>query len=389
MKHSTKKIAKSGMAMMLTGTFLFSTPAVLAEETDSQPIDLQVVMEENEDNVPSEEVDTTEPVVNSKDEQENTTGQIPSLVPGDFFYFLKIVLEKIQLALTFDDTEEAKLLAEFASERLAEAEALFAQGDEDKAIETIEKALENIQSTEKMIEEAPEEDATKEEIEKQTEAEDAEAVVDDENSADKTSEPDETIIETENLMAQNIVALTAAMGKVKNPIAKASLQKNIDKSYAKLAKKLEKMEEKKNKKKKAGESNVTLDEETVFVDEEMTVEHNQTAGTLTPTEMRKELETVAPVVEENITGTVEAPINTAELKQTASTPVPAPQPPSQPAAEVKVEVKEQRKAEKVELKQEKQEAKAEAKAEKQAVKEEKKAAKENGKGNGQKDANQQ
>jgi len=387
-KKSTKKMTKSGMAAMLAGTFLLSTPAVFAEETDSQPIDLQVVMEENEDHIPSGELNASEPIVNSEEEQGNNFGQAPALVPGDFFYFAKIVLEKIQLAFTFDDTEEAKLLAEFASERLAEAETLFTHGDEEKAIETIEQALETIQGTEEMIEEkALEEEANEEETKNQIVAEGEEAVIDDENVLDETIEYDETVAETEKIMAQNIVALTAAMEKVKNPVAKASLQKNIDKSYAKLARKLEKMEDKKSEKKKTSEVVVTTNQEISTADEVTTVEHSQTANTDTSLEITTEPEAVTPVVKEKITSTVAVPTNSAENNQTA--PVPAPQPPVQPAAEVKAEIKEQRKIEKAEIKQEKQAAKSEAKAEKQAIKEEKKAAKENGKENGQKSANQQ
>ena len=50
---------------------------------------------------------------------------VPTLVPGDFFYFTKMALEKIKLTLTFNDVKEAKLLSTYATKRLAEAEVLF------------------------------------------------------------------------------------------------------------------------------------------------------------------------------------------------------------------------------------------------------------------------
>src|SRR5690606_18852157 len=45
----------------------------------------------------------------------------PTLVPGEFFYFVKIMIEKVRLAVTFDEYKEARMLAEFAAERIAEA----------------------------------------------------------------------------------------------------------------------------------------------------------------------------------------------------------------------------------------------------------------------------
>ena len=71
------------------------------------------------------------------------------------------------------------------------------------------------------------------------------------------------------MMAQNIVALKAALEHVKNPKARASLEKNIDKSYAKLAEKLDKIEKhlakKEEKEKKEQEDSTTA--ETTPVDE--------------------------------------------------------------------------------------------------------------------------
>jgi len=65
----------------------------------------------------------------------------PSLLPGDFFYFIKSIYENIRLAVTVNDVKEAKLLAELAQERLAEAKALLEKGEQEKAEELLQKSI--------------------------------------------------------------------------------------------------------------------------------------------------------------------------------------------------------------------------------------------------------
>ncbi len=416
MKSSTKKMAKSGLAMVLAGSFVFSASAVHAEEPAPKTIDLQAVMDGNEpdqaivETEPTAETDqttvntnlttetdqttvdtdqTAEPESGTEEVQQNDSDKAPSLVLGDFFYFVKVALEKIKLAFTLDDAKEAKLLAEFATERLAEAEELFAKGEEERALETINKALESIQGSEAIIEETtPEQDeATVEESEGQVSEEDVATVDNDESAAEEPSGDNKTIEETEKLMSQNIIALKAAMEKVKNPVAKAALQKNIDKSYAKLAKKLEKFEDKKKNKKKEQNENVTI-EQTVAADEETSLENNQTEGNDSSAPTNAGVEAGTSVVEENTASTPAASEVTADPSQTTAVQ-PAP---VQPAPDAAVGVKEQKAVERAEAKQEKQEAKAvakeekfEAKETKQAAKEEAKGNKQNGQGNGHKE----
>jgi hypothetical protein len=206
------KISKGVLATILAGTVAFPATNVFADETINETaiIDLQ-----------------------AKTSSTTETVESPSLLPGDFFYFTKILMEKIHLAVTSDDVKEAKLVAEFATERLAEAEALFAEGNEQAALETMKTAIENIENADEQVS-IIDQEATEEVVEDETE-----------------------LGEVKDVLSQNIIALTAAMEKVKNPVSKAALKKNIEKSYTKLAKKMEKWEKKQKK------TNEIIREETV------------------------------------------------------------------------------------------------------------------------------
>lgn len=252
------KIAKTSLVISIASTLTIPSFAFANEKTseeDSLPtVDLQeiplaeleenqlaetdITLNSNEETVVNEEASETSENVEVQLEDET-----PNLLPGDLFYFIKIAFEKIQIAFTFDDMEEAKLLATFASERLAEAEALFVEGKDEEALETIEKALEHFETTEEITEEEANSDNMVDEDLENSVEEDAELgdiVVEDTEEAKVNEEKEEV----QEIVSQNIIALQAAMEKVKNPVAKAALQKNIEKSYAKLAKKLAKMEQK-------------------------------------------------------------------------------------------------------------------------------------------------
>jgi hypothetical protein len=83
---------------------------------------------------------TDESVVESENEEVIETEE-PSLVPGDFFYFLKTIQENLQLAFTFSDEKEAELLNAFVEERILEATALFENGEEELANEILQLAI--------------------------------------------------------------------------------------------------------------------------------------------------------------------------------------------------------------------------------------------------------
>lgn len=257
-----KKIAKSTLALVLAGTFTFS-PIAMAEENDSdvETVELQTVS--------PEEIEEAKTQVSELEETN------PTLIPGDFFYFAKIALEKIRLAFTFDDVKEAELLATYAAERLAEAGALFADGKEDEALKVIEAAVTYMESSQDIVDEGTsddeqadnnsedepdvEDEATSDESAEEMDSEesvgDVEEVADevvvedqeDENADDGQKEDvvsEDPFEEIEGMLRQNIIALKAAMEHVGNDNARAQLQKNIDKTYAKMSKKLAKLEEK-------------------------------------------------------------------------------------------------------------------------------------------------
>lgn len=244
------KIAKGALALVLAGTFTFSASKAFADETTNQQDHYQTVDLQSGTNA---EANTPA--------QTTQTQETPSLLPGDFFYFAKTAFEKIQLALTFDDVKEAKLLAGFASERLAEAQALFASGDQAAAIKTINQALEDMKDSDTIVDSQTQSESSPDQVKVDTKetdqstntdvtkTDDEQSSTDQVKSDDQTNsetatnenKDDQVVTEVKTTLAQNIVALTAAMEKVKNPVAKAALQRNIKKSYAKLAKKLGKV----------------------------------------------------------------------------------------------------------------------------------------------------
>lgn len=177
--------------------------------------------------------------------------QTPSLLPGDFFYFVKTIYERIQLSFAANDMEEAILLAQFAQERLAETAVLFEKGEAEIAEETLKRSLSQQQQaidTAVFVTDSATTDSTPETSDSSVEADaaaqgavatDVQTPTEEEEGADS-----EQADKVKNSLQHNIVALTAALEKVKNPQAQSSLLKNITKSFAHLEKKLTKLSEK-------------------------------------------------------------------------------------------------------------------------------------------------
>ena len=114
-----KKILLKGtmVIMMACSPFLMGTAAYASENTDA--------------------VKTTET-------------EKPSLVQGDFLYFVKTMVEDIKMALASNDLEKAKLLSEQAAERIAEASVLNEKGKDDLTQDTLEKAAEDLEKADKL-----------------------------------------------------------------------------------------------------------------------------------------------------------------------------------------------------------------------------------------------
>jgi hypothetical protein len=204
-----KKIAKGALALVLAGSFAFAGTNAFAAENEQTT---------NQTAAQQTTAPTTDPSSVSTEQQET-----PSLLPGDFFYFAKTLFEKIQLALTFDDTKEAKLLASQASERIAEAQALCESGNQEKALDTLKSALENVGSAEKIVADTEEEQA-KDSTETTTET-----------NVDSKELDSEELKDVKDDLAKSIEALKAALTKGhKSDAAKAAIQKNIAKLSARL-----------------------------------------------------------------------------------------------------------------------------------------------------------
>ncbi|MGM0844365.1 MAG: DUF5667 domain-containing protein [Bacillota bacterium] len=240
------KLTRTTLAILTAGTISLSSTLVHANDDGGETVDkvdFHTVTEETSNVLVNDSAVVDAVKEGIKPEEE--IGESPSLLPGDFFYFAKLVLEKVKLAFTVDEVKEAKLLAEHAAERLSEAHALFQAGEEDKAIETIEKALETMEEGD-WEEQHEESEEVEYESSKSNYGDTEETSENDDITDEQFKEGNETVEfldEMEEIFAQNIIALKSAMERVKNPVAKATLQKNIEKSYAKLAEKIAKLED--------------------------------------------------------------------------------------------------------------------------------------------------
>jgi hypothetical protein len=75
----------------------------------------------------------------------------PTLLPGDFLYVFKVLMEKLSLMLQLNETDKANILANIASERIAEVQLLMEQGEIDLALAGMRDAIIAIQESEALI----------------------------------------------------------------------------------------------------------------------------------------------------------------------------------------------------------------------------------------------
>ncbi len=211
------KLVKRTLTLMVAGALTLSSTSVFAAEESEE----ETAIIAYEETIPLGEFTTQ--LNQLKQLGSDNQAETPSLLPGDFLYFAKIALEKIKLALTFDEEKEAELLATYAATRLSEAEALFNEGREEEALETIEKAREYLDTFGNKKENVDEEPVIVEDK-------------NDEETNDEQAKDGESPNEAEQATAQNIIALQAALEKVNNPVAQASLLKNIEKFERKSTK---------------------------------------------------------------------------------------------------------------------------------------------------------
>lgn len=271
--NQIKKITKGSLALVLASTFTFSSIAFANEDTTEEATYETVNLQEVQSQL------------------ESTQTEAPSLIPGDFFYFAKIALEKIKLAVTFDNAKEAELMATYASERLAEAGALYGEGKEAEALEVIQAAIEYMENSQNIVDEetdaeevaSDDQNTNGDSIEEEAVTEEDDAETTEPTSNEESSEEQDSYTEVENTLRNNISALKAAMEHVGSDQARDSLQKNIDKTYAKIEKKLAKLEKKYGTAEEEGQvTDETTDLETVNAPE--TTEENTETVTTEPSE---------------------------------------------------------------------------------------------------------
>lgn len=152
-----------------------------------------------------------------------------SLLPGDFFYFIKKLQENIMLVLTFDEFKEAELLMAYAAERTMEATVLYEQGELELGNETLQLAIDQLEEALTRYEGTNEEEINEEGTEEEEEV-----------TAEEVVSEDPIRAELELKFASNLLALQTALEKVENPKAKEALAKNVLKAQERLAKKVEK-----------------------------------------------------------------------------------------------------------------------------------------------------
>ncbi|MBX6396212.1 MAG: hypothetical protein IRY98_11050, partial [Alicyclobacillaceae bacterium] len=168
----------------------------------------------------------------------------PRILPDNLAYFLKIALERIRLALTQNDTQKARLLTEFAEERLSEAFALIREGKTDLAEKTLEEALQDqrlaldLTSGEKTGEKdqtsaKPADNGTPEDTAHSGDLQGGTGTAPD-SASGKPADPD-----TWKRAAHNVEALSAALQKVGSSRAQDAIQQNILRDLEHLKKKLD------------------------------------------------------------------------------------------------------------------------------------------------------
>ncbi|TYP79243.1 DUF5667 domain-containing protein [Paenibacillus methanolicus] len=242
----------------------------------------------------------------------------PSLRPGDFFYFVKTMYERIQLAFANDDMEEAILLAQFAQERLAESAALLEEGKTQIAEVALQRSLAEQQlavetaasvvGAEPAVPAVPAGQETQAVVAALAGAEtgDSPADADETETSTEEAESVEPAVadKVKHSLQHNIMALTAALEHVNNPKAQQSLLKNITKSFAKLEKKLTRL---------SGKSAASTTSETD--DAEAALSANDTAAEANEVEAPTAVQAASAVVKGTVSATIAAEAVDAQPKE--------------------------------------------------------------------------
>lgn len=121
----------------------YADEGISSNENNSQPNEENITEEidvQNDETVQLDETteEPTEEII-EETQSEETTEKGAGITPDSFLYDLDLLLEDLQLTLTFDDQKKAELLIEFAKERLLEASEM----QQEEKIEYVKKAVKN------------------------------------------------------------------------------------------------------------------------------------------------------------------------------------------------------------------------------------------------------
>ncbi|GEL78848.1 hypothetical protein [Tenuibacillus multivorans] len=176
-----------------------------------------------------------------EDQQQDVEVEEETTLEAKLFSYYVKVSDQLSLALEEEDSERLELLLDWSLQQIEEAQALYDEGHVEQADEILEEALtvmEEAESSDGTDEEDSEEEENEESSDEEENNED-ESSVDEENSDEEESddeeqeERDEAEEETK-VVGQNVISLAINMEKVKNPVAKAALKRNIERSLARL-----------------------------------------------------------------------------------------------------------------------------------------------------------
>lgn len=161
-------ILKKRLATALTlalSVMLISAPLALAETAPSvestEATSSEGTPEGTEVSADPEIVNGEQVVDNDEpaDGTENDEVVPPGTLPDSPFYWLTILIEKLQVTLTFDPVEKTELLEEQGLERIAEATALIEQGDTELAEATLNSYTEKVAEAQAFIAQLAETDS--------------------------------------------------------------------------------------------------------------------------------------------------------------------------------------------------------------------------------------
>jgi hypothetical protein len=343
------KIVSILTSALLVSTLVFTVGTGKALANGTQDTQLPVVQLET----------TTESMPSNQTEE-----SMPVLIPGDFFYFVKIMTEKIRLAVTLNEFKEAQLLAEFAAERIAEANVLIKNGKSEdasiilqSAIATQEQAEDKLSESESgKVEDVVAEGAITEATVSTDGIETEQQVTPVQDDAEQLPEVD--LVESK--LATNIDSLLMALTKVENPKAQQALMKNIQKSFKKLDKRIGKRNEVITKiEKKMAEIQTKLSKGHISQED---AEDELEELVEKETEIVEEVEEELEDIEEKITEVVKGNDGKKEVK------IKVAKEKREEAKEKREEAKEKREAAKKEAEEKRETAKKEAEEKREAAK---------------------